>query len=78
VGLDLINNALFELTYTFKKTIRTLFEFVDFKMKRKLNYANFSFRQAAKVSVIDYLVFYNGRRLNSILAINRRYNLRII
>lgn len=33
VGLDLINDALFELTYAFKNTVRTLFQFLDFKMK---------------------------------------------
>jgi hypothetical protein len=31
--LDLINDALFELTYAFKNTVRTLFQFLDFKMK---------------------------------------------
>jgi hypothetical protein len=33
VGLDLINEALFELTYAFKNTVRTLFQFLDFKTK---------------------------------------------
>ncbi len=34
----------------------------------QLNYERFSSQQVAKLSIIDDLAFYNGRRLNSILG----------
>jgi putative transposase len=34
----------------------------------QLNYERFSSQKVAKLAIIDYLAFYNGRRLNSILG----------
>jgi transposase InsO family protein len=34
----------------------------------QLNYEKFATQQAAKLSIIDYLAFYNGQRLSSVLG----------
>jgi putative transposase len=34
----------------------------------QLNYQKFRTQEAAKLSMIDYLAFYNGRRIHSILG----------
>jgi len=37
-------------------------------MHEQLNYENFRTKEAAKLSVIDYLAFYNGKRTHSKLG----------
>ena len=41
----------------------------------QLNYEKFRTKEAAKLSIIDYLAFYNGKRMHSNTAMNPRWNL---
>jgi transposase InsO family protein len=48
--------------------------FQSFKLEY-INFERFRTKEAAKLSIIDYLAFYNGKRLHSNTAINPRSNM---
>ena len=41
----------------------------------QINYERFKTKESAKLSIIDYLAFYNGRRMHSNKVINLRSNM---
>jgi len=41
----------------------------------QINYERFKTKESAKLSIIDYLAFYNGKRMPSNTAINLRSNM---